>query len=107
MNRIEIEKMWPGADAEHIEQQLQALDTRPADALVKEALETMMSLGRPSGSLPAFHDMHPDDVLFENSGVLITVGKVRLLQRLFKAMGVEPQDRLSNLMRQLPSGSAQ
>ncbi len=103
----EITRLWPGCDAERVKQQLQRLDTRPAEALTKEALDTFMSLGRPSGLYAAFHDMDPDDVLFENSGVVFTVGTVRQLQRLFRAMGVIPQDRLSALMRGLPTGSAQ
>ncbi len=103
----DIARLWPGCDAEHVKQQLQRLDTRPAEALTKEALAAFMSLGRPAGEYVAFHDMDPDDVLFENSGVVFTVGSVRHLQRLFLAMGVMPHDRLSSLMSDLPSGTPQ
>lgn len=103
----DIERLWPGCDVEHVKQQLQRLDTRPAEVLTKEALDTFMSLGRPAGLYAAFHDMDPDDVLFENSGVVFTVGTVRHLQRLLRTLGVQPKDRLSCLMRDLPTGAPQ
>lgn len=81
-------------------------ETSPKPAL-SEALDVFMLLGRPQGTMPAFCDMHPDDIILKHSGVLVTVGDVRLLQDYLRAAGVAPKDRLTQLMKALPEGSRQ
>jgi hypothetical protein len=51
-----------------------------------EGLEPWLQLGRPEqGSLAAFHDLPGDTVIFSNSGVYITAGDVRTLQRWLRS----------------------
>lgn len=52
---------------------------------LREAMRPFLLLGRPEGYLEAFHDLDSDAILYENSGVAITVGDVRELQRAWLA----------------------
>lgn len=65
-----------------------------------ETISTLLSLGRPEPALgmPAFFDCHPDDILFSNSNVHLTVGDVRELQSYLRALGHRQVTRTEALL---------
>lgn len=75
--------------------------------LTGDWVDAFMLLGRPQPPHDAFPDMHPDDVVLQHSGVRVTAGDVRALQKFLADHGAQRTDRLAAIMRQWPTRTPQ
>lgn len=100
-----IAKLWPGCDPEHVRQQLIDIDTRPREARQEAIVRRIMSFGHPQGAWPAYPDLHPDVIVSTGyaESEHLSAGDIRALQAFLRDIGIQPRDRLSTLMAEIPS----
>lgn len=73
------------------------------DPTEQDALSVFMRLGCPDLSIPAYHDLDPDTVVFHQGHEMITAGDIRQLQSYLRRSGVTVgKGRIEELMEQMP-----
>lgn len=74
------------------------------DPTEQDALAMFMRLGCPDLSIPAYHDLDPDTVVFHCQNEIITAGDIRRLQSYLRRSGVMVgKGRIEELMEQAPA----
>lgn len=68
-------------------------DTLTLTLQVVRAAQAFSHWGRPGGNLPAFHDLHEDAIIYNQSWEMLTVGEIRKLQEALKPFSENTKEK--------------